>query len=308
MECSLQKFTRGLLSAVAISAQALILHAHAATIGPEPHNGTTVWTGATSTELDASQIGGVVGQSNLALFYASRVGAQIATNDGADDAAKARRVIFTAVEPGLRGLDIAVRIVDPMAPNSPLTVSVNGREITVGLATNSSGAVTSTAAQVAAAVNASPSSSALVVASTGGNPGAGVVDAMSTTAMAPIVAEDGAFAGSYDTAFSIDVLGSARVDYLGGPSIVATSLFLYVQDAAHPADYYIYDLLAAAYAWDGIDSLFLEGFGPLVGGLSNLKIVGISAVTVPEGPSIALTAIGLVVLAWSRRRRVKPSA
>lgn len=94
---------------------------------------------------------------------------------------------------------------------------------------------------------------------------------------------------------------------MGGPSIVASSLFLYVQDAALPAEYYIYDLLAAAYAWDGIDSLFLEGFGLLAGGLAILKIVGVSAVAVPEGPSIALIGIGLVVLAWSRRRRVKPS-
>lgn len=307
MDCSLRKFTRGLLSAAAVSAQILIFPAHAATIGPEVHNGTTVWTGVTGTELDLSQIGSLVGQPDLALFYASRLGAQIATNDGADDAARARRVIFTATEPGLRGLDITVTIVNPMVADSPLTVSVNGREIIIRLATNSSGAVTSTAAQVTAAVNAHPAAAGFVVASTGGNPGAGVVDAMSTTALAPVVAEDGSFAGAYDT--SIGVLGSARVDQAGGSWIVASSLFLYVQDAAlSSSEYYIYDLLAAPYMWNGIDSLFLEGFGLLAGGLSNLKLVGVSAVTVPEGSSIALIVVGLVAVAWSHRRRVRPSA
>jgi hypothetical protein len=52
------------------------------------------------------------------------------------------------------GNDLAVELVDPGAPDRPVQVSVNGKLITVSLATDASGAPASTAAQVAAAVNA----------------------------------------------------------------------------------------------------------------------------------------------------------
>ncbi len=62
------------------------------------------------------------------------------------------------------GNDITVSAVDPGAADSPLSVSVNGNDILVSLATDSTGATTSTAAQVIAALNADPSASALVYA------------------------------------------------------------------------------------------------------------------------------------------------
>ncbi|MEV0389037.1 M14 family zinc carboxypeptidase [Nonomuraea sp. NPDC050643] len=52
------------------------------------------------------------------------------------------------------GNDLAVELVVPGAPNSPLRVTLNGKLITVSLATGASGARVSTAAQVAAAINA----------------------------------------------------------------------------------------------------------------------------------------------------------
>ncbi|MBF8184664.1 peptidase M14 [Nonomuraea sp. K274] len=52
------------------------------------------------------------------------------------------------------GNDLAVELVDPGASGSALRVTVDGKLVTVSLATDGSGAVTSTAAQVAAAVNA----------------------------------------------------------------------------------------------------------------------------------------------------------
>ncbi len=74
------------------------------------------------------------------------------------------------------GNDISVAMTNPGVANSPLSVSVDGDAIAVSLATDSSGAVTSTAAQVVAAINASPAASALVTAYTyRGNAGTGVV-------------------------------------------------------------------------------------------------------------------------------------
>ena len=65
---------------------------------------------------------------------------------------------------------------DPGAPNAPLLVAVAGNDITVNLATGADGALTSTAAQVRDAINASAPASALVTAYTyAGNAGAGVV-------------------------------------------------------------------------------------------------------------------------------------
>ncbi|MBY5162700.1 M14 family metallopeptidase [Salsipaludibacter albus] len=74
------------------------------------------------------------------------------------------------------GNDLTIAYVAPGTANAPLSVSVSGDDITVSLATDGAGVVTSTAAQVVAALNASPSASDLVVAYTyRGNSGAGVV-------------------------------------------------------------------------------------------------------------------------------------
>ncbi|MFC0033085.1 M14 family zinc carboxypeptidase [Micromonospora chaiyaphumensis] len=72
------------------------------------------------------------------------------------------------------GNGISVELADPGAASRPLTVTVTGRDIRVGLATDAAGTVTSTAAQVVAALNAGAGS--LVRAYTyRGNAGAGVV-------------------------------------------------------------------------------------------------------------------------------------
>ena len=74
------------------------------------------------------------------------------------------------------GNGITVALTNPGAANAPLSVSVAGSAITVSLATGNNGAVTSTAAQVVAAINGSTAASALVTAYTyRGNAGTGVV-------------------------------------------------------------------------------------------------------------------------------------
>lgn len=76
------------------------------------------------------------------------------------------------------GNDITVTFAGPAAADQPLSVSVAGNAITVHLASDASGAATSTAAQVVAAINAHPAASALVNAYTyRGNAGSGVVQA-----------------------------------------------------------------------------------------------------------------------------------
>jgi hypothetical protein len=80
------------------------------------------------------------------------------------------------------GNDISVEIVDPGAGDRPLSVTVAGAAITVSLATDAGGAVTSTAAEVVAALNAEAGS--LIDAYTyRGNTGAGVVAAAPRTSL-----------------------------------------------------------------------------------------------------------------------------
>jgi Zinc carboxypeptidase/Chitobiase/beta-hexosaminidase C-terminal domain len=61
------------------------------------------------------------------------------------------------------GNDITAEFRNPNAPNSPLTVTRTGNDIVVSLATDATGALTSTGTQVVNAINASPAS-AIVVA------------------------------------------------------------------------------------------------------------------------------------------------
>jgi hypothetical protein len=62
------------------------------------------------------------------------------------------------------GNDLSAQLVDPAANNSALSVAVAGKTITVKLATNATGVITSTAAQVISAINADTAAAALVTA------------------------------------------------------------------------------------------------------------------------------------------------
>ena len=91
------------------------------------------------------------------------------------------------------GNDVTVEVVHPTGADSPLSISVTGKAITVSSATDSSSAATSTAAQIVAAINADPAASALVKAYTyRGDAGAGVVPAT-----APVKLSDGLSAPAY---------------------------------------------------------------------------------------------------------------
>lgn len=74
-------------------------------------------------------------------------------------------ITLTAKEAGIRGNSLAVVLADPSGASAALSVAVANGVITVSLATNSESAITSTAADVVAAINAHYSASDLVTAS-----------------------------------------------------------------------------------------------------------------------------------------------
>ncbi|HEY6888505.1 MAG TPA: M14 family zinc carboxypeptidase, partial [Solirubrobacter sp.] len=88
-------------------------------------------------------------------------------------------VVLTAKDWGHEGGDlVTAEFKNPGASNAPLSVAVTGKDLVVNLATDGAGTPTSTAAQVVAAINASPAAAALVTATTyRGNAGLGVVQA-----------------------------------------------------------------------------------------------------------------------------------
>ena len=98
---------------------------------------------------------------------------------GPTTAQQAGTVVLTSKAYGhLGGNNLTAQLVDPGAANSALSVSMTGNAIRVGLATDSAGAVTSTAAQVVAALNAYPPFADVATASLyRTSPGDGVVAA-----------------------------------------------------------------------------------------------------------------------------------
>src|SRR5262245_12615582 len=92
-------------------------------------------------------------------------------------ATAAQAVILTSRAWGHEGgNDLTAEFVNPGTPSSPLTVTMSGNDLRVSLGTDASNQLTSTAAQVAAAINALPGAFAELIAQTyRGNLGAGIV-------------------------------------------------------------------------------------------------------------------------------------
>lgn len=94
-------------------------------------------------------------------------------------------LVFTARSGGTAGNTIAVIYLDPGAISQALSVTVSNAVITVHLATDGAGAITSTAALILAAVNAAATAKYLVSAAlASGNDGTGVVTALGSTSLA----------------------------------------------------------------------------------------------------------------------------
>ena len=94
---------------------------------------------------------------------------------------------FTAADGGQRGNTISLEIVRPAEASQPLTVSRDGRAITVSLAANGDGEATTTGAELVAAFAAVAAASArelVSVANTGTSTGADVVSPIALTQLA----------------------------------------------------------------------------------------------------------------------------
>lgn len=89
---------------------------------------------------------------------------------------------FTAKSKHIGSDKISVTLVDPGAPSAALGVVVTDREIVVNLATSTASAITSTAAQVKTAIEASSPANALVTVELE-TAGAGVVEAIAKTTL-----------------------------------------------------------------------------------------------------------------------------
>ena len=77
-----------------------------------------------------------------------------------------RTVVLTTKAYGHEGgNNLTAQLLDPGAPDSPLSVTVTGNAIRISLATDAAGAITSTAAQVVDALNATPAFADLATAS-----------------------------------------------------------------------------------------------------------------------------------------------
>jgi flagellar hook protein FlgE len=115
-------------------------------------------------------------------------------------------VTLTAATAGLAGNAISIRFADPAANSQALGVSVSGSAVTVNLATDAGGNITSTAAQVAAAINADAAASALASAAAEGA-GTGVVAAGGQASLT-----GGLDASTYATSLTVyDSLGSPLI-------------------------------------------------------------------------------------------------
>lgn len=89
---------------------------------------------------------------------------------------------LTAKSAGVSANAIRIALVDPAAASAALSVTVSASDITVNLATDGTGIITSTAAQVRDAINASAEASTLVTASLPStSDGTGVVAAQAMT-------------------------------------------------------------------------------------------------------------------------------
>ena len=91
-------------------------------------------------------------------------------------------LVITARSRHIGSDKISVTLVNPAAPSAALGVVVTGREIVVNLATSTASAITSTAVQVKAAIDALPAAAALVSVALE-TAGAGVVEAIAKTTL-----------------------------------------------------------------------------------------------------------------------------
>jgi len=166
----------------------------------------TLWDGVENKELvitaDEAGVGGndlsieLLNQGpdqSLAVSYDDGVISVVLETDSTDAAAPASKTFYSGVTnkelvvaanvAGAGGNDLSIEMLDPSGNDKPLSIDFDDGKITVNLATGEAGAITSTAKDVADAINADYEAKALVTASYDGT-GLEVVDAQSEASLA----------------------------------------------------------------------------------------------------------------------------
>ena len=113
-------------------------------------------------------------------------------------------------------------------------------------------------------------------------------------------AEEGGFAGNYNTVFSNTSTDpeDATISYTGGNSIDCPECWLLVKDGNATPTWYIFDISD----WDGTDPIVLTDFWVGNGAISNVAIYSNPA----PGPLVVM-AIGLIGMITLRRAAMKAS-
>ncbi len=136
----------------------------AVTLTGSPVNSTTLSNTGYGYQMPTVQIG--TGQAFLATNMTGN------NND----------VLLSAIALGDSGNAISLTLVDPGSANQTLLPTISGKTISISLATDNAGAISTTATQLISLINATPSIAALVTASLKiGNDGTGIVTALTKT-------------------------------------------------------------------------------------------------------------------------------
>ena len=123
--------------------------------------------------------------------------------------------------------------------------------------------------------------------------------------------ESGIYANSYQTAFNNTPTdpSDAEITYVGGPYISGSPLYLLIKDGNHTPTLYIFALHNIntpnypADSWDGTENILMSGFWPNQGAISNVAILGPTAV--PEPGILILLGIGMTAVGIASRRMRK---
>lgn len=147
---------------------------------------TTNLTGANNDMVYTSKLTGTAGDA-ISIEYVDPGAsvAEVKSSYTTDLVGDNNDIVYTSKLTGVLGDAITVEYVDPSDTEQSLLVEVTGTDITVNLATDAGGIITSTADEIKAAIAALPAAHALVgTADKAANDGSGVVTAMAKTNLA----------------------------------------------------------------------------------------------------------------------------
>ena len=114
--------------------------------------------------------------------------------------------------------------------------------------------------------------------------------------------EEGSFTDNYTTVFSLTASDPSNADITwDGGAFMTDAKWLEVKDGNQDPYTYLFDISS----WDGMMALDLNNFWTGEGAISHVAIWGGDTTTsLPEPGALSLLAIGLVGIAWIRRRKI----